>query len=355
MGKTRDKTPLTIGLDVGGRHTQACGLDHSATVVLAQRLSTQESALRRWASKLPRAVIALEVGRESPWLSRLLTECGHEVIVANPRKVRLITRTDTKNDRLDAEKLARIARLDRSLLFPVQHRREDTQAALAIVRSREVAVEARTKLINSVRAQVRSFGASLPPGHISTFASLLPEVPEPLQAAVTPLMTLIADLNTQVHAYDRLVKELADEVYPETAAVQQIWGVGPLTALTFVLVIEEPDRFAHSRDVGAYLGLKPRQHQSGGLQRQLPITKAGDRLLRRLLVHCARRLLSAGGPDTDLRRWGLTLAARGGAAARRRAHVAVARKLAVLMHRLWVTGETYQPLRSPAITPTTPS
>lgn len=346
MAKYSNQPTLIVGLDVGSRHTHICGVDDSGAVVFTERLATREPTLRRWASKLPRARIALEVGRESPWMSRLLAECGHEVIVANPRKVRLITSTDTKNDRLDSEKLARIARLDPTLLYPVRHRRKDTQAALAVIRCREVAVQTRTKLINSVRAQIRSFGDSLPSGHIWNFETLLPEVPEDLVPAVAPLMKLVAELNTQIRAYDVLVRELAEEVYPETAMMQQIWGVGPLTALTFVLVIEEPGRFAKSRDVGAYLGLKPRQDQSGDIDKQLSITKAGDRLLRRLLVQCAHRVLSANGPETDLQRWGLAIAERGGRAAKKRALVAVARKLSVLMHRLWVTGEVYEPLRN---------
>ena len=352
MHKDSNQTTLVIGLDVGSGHTHVCGLDDSGAVVLVDRLPTREPGLRSWATKLPRSRIALEVGRESPWLSRLLAECGHEVIVANPRKVRLITNTDTKNDRLDAEKLARIARLDPALLYPVRHRREDTQATLAIIRSREIAVQTRTKLINSVRAQVRSFGSSLPSGHIWSFSSLIEDVPEPLRSALAPLMELVGELNAQIRHYDELVAELAAEVYPETEVVQQIWGVGPLTALTFVLVLEEPHRFARSRDVGAYLGLKPRQDQSGDIDKQLSITKAGDRLLRRLLVQCAHRVLCEGAPDTDLRRWGLQLAARGGRAAKKRALVAVARKLAVLMHHLWVTGEVYEPLRQAQSTPT---
>ena len=343
---TPTKTKLAIGLDVGDRFTHLCGLDDMGEVVLEERLPTREPAIRKRFAKMPRSRIALEVGRHSPWLSRLLAEHGHEVIVANPRKVRLITATSTKNDRLDAEKLARLARVDPALLYPIRHRREETQGTLAILRSRELAVQVRTKLINSVRAQVLAVGGKLPAGHIWSFQELVDEVPEVIRDALAPLMELIGGISGQIRHYDRVIDEIAREVYPETELLEQVWGVGPVTALAFILTIEDKERFARSRDVGAYLGLCPRQDQSGQVDKQLGITKAGDSLVRKLLVQCSHRLLSDQGPDTDLKRWGLHLAARGGKAAKKRAVVAVARKLAILLHRLWVTGAVYEPLRN---------
>jgi transposase len=337
---------LTIGLDVGDKYTYVCGIDADREVVIEERLPTREPALRRRFANLPPARIALEVGRHSLWLSRLLAECGHEVLVANPRKVRLITSTESKNDRLDAEKLARLARVDPALLYPVRHRREETQGALAIVRSREVVVAVRTKLINTVRAQILAAGGRLPSGHVWSFHELVDLVPEVVRDAVAPLMQLVGEVSERIRHYDRVLEDLAREVYPETELLRQVWGVGPVTALTYVLVLEDAERFSRSRDVGAYLGLRPRQDQSGDVDKQLRITKAGDSLLRKLLVQCAHRVLSDNGPDTDLKRWGLRLAERGGKAAKKRAVVAVARKLAVLLHRLWVTGEVYEPLRN---------
>lgn len=339
---------LTIGLDVGDRYTHVCGVDASGEVVLEERLPTRDPSIRKRFANLPRTRIALEVGRHSLWLSRLLVECGHKVIVANPRKVRLITRTETKNDRLDAEKLARLARVDPRLLYPIRHRRKETQVALAILRSRDLAVAVRTKLINSVRAQVLAMGKKLPSGHIWTFHELVDEVPQELRPALEPLLEVIKEVSERIRHYDELLQELASEVYPETAQLEQVWGVGPVTALAFMLTIEDPERFARSRDVAAYLGLLPRQDQSGQIDKQLGITKAGDNLVRKLLVQCAHRVLSDKAPDSDLKRWGLRLAERGGGAAKKRAVVAVARKLAVLLHRLWVTGEEYEPLRNSA-------
>jgi len=344
--KKHNATVLVIGLDVSDKYTHVCVLDDTGTVVLRDRIATKDPALRKWFTSRAPARVALEVGRHSAWMSRLLTELGHETIVANARKLRLVYESDKKNDQVDAESLARLARLDPSLLHPVKHRRADTQAALAIVRSREVAVEMRTAAMNSVCGQAKAFGGSMPSGRVLGFHTLIEEVPEDLRDAVGPLLEVIGVLTEKIKHYDRVLDDLCTEVYPETEILRQVWGVGPITALTFVLTIEEPARFRRSRDVGAYFGLRPRQDQSGETDKQLRITKAGDRLVRKYLVQCAHRILSELGPDTDLRRWGLAIAARGGARAKRRALVAVARKLAVLLHHLWVTGSVYEPLRN---------
>ena len=160
-----------------------------------------------------------------------------------------------------------------------------------------------------------------------------------------PLLEEIGSLTARIRAFDKVIEELCAEKYPETEIVRQVTGVGPLTALAFVLAIEDPSRFARSRTVGAYFGLVPKQRDSGDQEPQLRIAKTGDEHVRRLLVGSAQYILGPFGPDCDLRRFGLALAARGGKNAKKRAAVAVARKLAVLLHRLWVTGAEYEPLR----------
>ena len=142
------------------------------------------------------------------------------------------------------------------------------------------------------------------------------------------------------------MEQIARTQYPETQLLRQVSGVGSLIALTFVLTVEDRERFQKSRDVGCYVGLRPKQSESGQSQPQLPISKEGDRYLRTLLVQGAHCIVCRRGPDTDLKRWGLKLASHGGKNAKKRAIVAVARKLAVLLHRLWVTGEVYEPLRN---------
>jgi transposase len=340
------RNSLVIGLDISDKHTHICVLDDTGAVVLRERIETKDPAFRKWFAKRSPSRVALEVGRHSAWVSRVLTELGHETIVANARKVRLIYESHKKNDPMDAESLARLARVDPALLHPVKHRRVDTQAALAMVRSREIAVEMRTVAINSVRGQAKAFGGSMPSGRTDGFHNLGDDVPADLRDAVAPLLATIGFLSEQIRNYDGILEDLCTRVYPQTEVLRQVWGVGPITALTFVLTIEEPGRFPRSRDVGAYFGLCPRQDQSGEVDKQLHITKSGDRLVRKYLVQCAHRIFSERAPDTDLRRWGLAMATRGGPRAKRRAIVAVARKLAVLLHRLWVTGSVYEPIRN---------
>lgn len=335
---------LTIGMDVSDKHSHLVVLDNQGTVLLRDRIATSEPALRRWFARYPGARVALEVGPHSPWQSRVLGELGLDVIVANPRKVALIHGSETKNDQLDAERLARLARVDPTLLSPVKHRRPETRAALAMIKSRAALVRSRTLLINSVRGQVKAEGVQLSKGSTANFHKRVAALPEELQEELTPMMTAIEALTLQIRHYDQVIEDLARDVYPETELLSAVDGVGALTALCFVLTIEEPGRFPNSRAVGSYLGLRPTQDQSGDTDKQLPITKSGNTMLRTLLVQCAHRILGVHGSDSDLRRWGLRLSERGGKAAKKRAVVAVARKLAVLLHRLWQTGQAYEPL-----------
>lgn len=336
----------TVGLDVGDRYTHLCVLDAAGEIVEEGRLRTTPAAIRQRFTQAPRQRVVLETGTHSLWLSALLSECGHEVVVANARRLRLIAEHDRKRDRTDAEMLARLGRVDLTLLAPVQHRALATQADLAVVRARDAVVRVRTLLVNHVRGAVKAVGVRLPACSTPAFARRTrAAVPEELTPALGAVFGLLEDLNRVIATYDRAVAARCERTYPETARLIQVVGVGPLTALAYVLTLEDPARFAQSRTVGAYLGLCPKQASSGERTPQLRITKAGDGMLRRLLVGSAHYILGPFGPDCDLRRWGLRLAARGGKNAKKRAVVAVARKLAVLLHRLWTTGERYEALR----------
>jgi transposase len=343
--KLQDK--LTVGLDVGDRYTQMCVLDEVGEVIEEARLATTPKAFRRRFVAMAPARVVLEVGSHSPWASRLLTELGHQVIVANPRMLRFIYGNDSKSDRADATYLARVGKLDPGLLHPVLHRSEESQVHRAVIRSRDALVRTRANLVNHARALVKPFGVRLPRCSTTAFAARAEEyVPEVLKPALVPVLGAIAALTTQVRELDRRIEALIRDTYHETALLTQVPGVGDLTALTFVLTVEDPSRFPRARAVGSYLGLRPRQDDSGTLKPQLHITKAGDQMLRRLLVECAQHMLTSLGADTDLKRWGLKLAERGGKNAKKRATVAVARKLSVLLLRLWATGEVYEPLRN---------
>ena len=335
-----------VGLDVGDQRSQLCVLDAAGEVMEESRVRTTPDALRARFTTMPRSRIVLETGTHAAWIRRLLASVGHEVIVANARKLALITANDSKDDRTDAETLARLGRADPALLAPVEPRRAETQADLAVLRARDALVRTRTVLVNHVRGAVKAVGGDrLPACSTPAFArAVAPAVPETLRPALRPVLETIATLSTTIAAYDRVIEQLGAQRYPATAQLRQVAGVGPLTALCFVLTLEDPGRFRTSRVVGSYLGLRPKRADSGQRTTQLGITKAGDAMLRRLLVSSAQYILGPFGPDSDLRRWGETLAARGGRNAKKRAVVAVARKLAVLLHRLWVTGLVYEPL-----------
>lgn len=337
---------VTAGLDLGDRYSHLCLIDtHSGAVIEESRLATSPEAFERRFSASEPIRVAIEASTHSPWVSRLLESCGHEVLVANARKVRLIYGEGRKSDKLDAENLARLARLDPKLLSPLKHRGEASQAHLALVRSREALVSSRTKLVNHVRGAVRSFGGRLPKCSAQSFhKKAAAEIPEPLKPALEPLLETIESLTTRIRRFDRELEALAEEFYPETKLLRQVNGIGPLSALAFVLILENPVRFETSRMVGAYAGLVPARHQSGQSDPQKRISKRGDQMLRRLLVSSSQYILGPFGEDSDLRRHGLKIAERGGKRAKKRAVVAVARKLAVLLHRLWLTGELYDPL-----------
>ncbi len=345
---SRGTTPMvTAGLDLGDKYSYLCLIDtESGKVVEEGRLRTTPEALRRRFDSEQQMIVAIEVGTHSPWVSRVLKECDHKVLVSNPRRVRLIYGQGRKTDKLDAEKLARLARVDPKLLSPLEHRGEASRAYLSLIRSREVLVRSRAQLINHVRGTVKSFGARLPRCSTASFHKKVAAwIPEELRPALEPLLETIASLSTRIRHYDRELEELAQEHYPETKLLRQVQGVGTLTALAFVLTLEDPTRFEESRRVGAYLGLVPSKDQSGERDPQKRISREGDEMLRRLLVGSAHYILGPFGEECDLRRHGLKIA--GGAAskdARKRAVVAVARKLAVLLHRLWVSGEVYEPL-----------
>lgn len=344
---SKASTVVTIGMDLGDEYSQVCVLDDQGVVVEQGRIRTEMEALRNRFSKLPRARIAVEAGTHSAWVSRLLEECGHEVLVANPRKLRLIYENDRKDDDVDAEYLARLARLDPKLLSPIQHRSAQAQQDLAVLRARDALVHARTKLINHVRGAVKSIGKRIPKMSAEAFGSQAPAaLPEELKAALGPVIVAIQTLTEQMRQQDRWVESVAEERYPQSNRLRQVKGVGPLTAVAYMLTVGDPRRFSHGRDVGAYLGLCPKRDKSGSSDPQLRISKAGDTFLRRLLVGCAHYILGPFGPDSDLRRFGKALAERGGKNAKKRAVVAVARKLSVLLHRLWSSGETYEPLRN---------
>ena len=343
-----------VGMDLGDKKSNYCFVDEKGNIFAEGSLATTQAELSELFSSIPKCRIAMEVGTHSPWIYALLKSQGHEVFVANPRKVEAIHKNRRKNDKVDARTLARLVRADPELLYPIQHRGDQARQDLVLLRAREGLVSARTKLINCVRGQVKSVGGRLPSCSAESFHyTVVEKLPESVKEALLPLVVQIGEMSQRIRAFDAQVVRMSEKKYPETERLQQVRGVGPITSLTYVLTLEKPERFEKSREVGSYLGLVPRQDESGETSKQLRITKTGDKMLRQLLVSCGQYILGPFGEDCDLQRFGLKLAERGGKNAKKRAVVAVARKLAVLLHRLWLTGEKYEPLHNANSQPNT--
>lgn len=332
----RQEEGLVIGVDLGDKQSQVCVLGAEQEIRHEVRVHTTTPALQSWFESLQPSLVVVEAGTHSPWVSRLLEQLGHAVMVVDPRRLKLISASDSKNDPADARMLARVAAAMPELLRVVKHRSVEAQKDLTVIRARARLVEVRTKLWCSLRGLAKTLGHRLP-RRVSAEMLVDWEI-------LRPLWRALEDVRQRIAEYDAKIREL-ERKYPVAQRLQQIAGVGALISLTFVLTLDDHLRFRKSRQIGSYLGLRPRQRDSGESQPQLRITKAGDAYLRSLLIQGAQYILGRFGPDTDLKRWGLKLAQRGGKNAKKRAVVAVARKLAVLMHRLWVDQSVYQPLR----------
>lgn len=336
---------LTVGVDLGDQWSNYCILGLGGETLAEGQFRTRQQEVAEFFQGLAPARVVFEVGTHSAWMREVIAGLGHEVLVANPRLMEGSKRRRRKNDRIDAIKLARLGRVDPKSLYSILHRSTEVREDLLVLRARDALVASRTELINTVRGLVKTMGARISSCSSESFSQkAAAEIPNEIRGALEPLLRLIATLSDEIKAYDQGIEKLASEKYPHTRLLRQVSGVGSLTSLAYVLTLETPLRFARSRDVGPYLGLAPQQEDSGDSQPQLGISKSGDQMLRKLLVGSAHYILGPFGPDTDLRRFGMKLSERGGKNAKKRAVVGVARKLAVLLHRLWASGEVYEPL-----------
>ena len=348
----KNKIPrITIGIDLGDKSHAICVLNKDGEIVEQRTITNHRDSLRRLSNKYPGARIAMEVGTHSPWTSRFLQALGHEVLVANPRKLRAIFTSTRKSDQTDAYMIARLARVDPTLLHPIQHSSEQAQRDLLRIKLRDNLVRQRVDIISSVRFTLKSMGLKIASPNTNCFAKRcrksLGELDPVLLASCEPSLRVIDALTQSIRELENEIETLCATTYPETGILRQITGVGPITALTFVLTIGDPQRFDSARDVAAYLGMVPRRDQSGETDKQLRISKAGDAYLRQLLVSAAHYILGPFGPDCDLKRHGEKLAAKGGRGAKKKAVVATARKLSVLLLTLWSRKANYEPLHNP--------
>lgn len=339
---------LTIGIDIGDRWSRYCVVSSTGAPLIEGKLATTREEFSLAFKSFAKTTIAFEAGTHSPWISRHFTAMGHEVVVANPRRVALIGESSRKNDQVDAAKLAMLACANPQLLYPIEHRGEQAQADLAVIRAREELVKSRTALINAARGQAKSYGYRLESCDADAVkGEMADNLPETMRFSVKLLLETAAQVTAQIKAADQQIHKIAER-YPEISLLTPIFGVGELTGLAFVLTIDDKERFGKSREVGPYLGIVPGQNQSGDSDKPQRITKEGDRMLRWLLVQCAHCILKKNAPDSDLKRWGLSKiddqVKRGKKPNKKKVLVGIARKLAVLMHRLWANGEVYDPL-----------
>ena len=343
---------MTVGVDLGDQWSNYCILGLGGETLAEGQFRMRQEEVQEFFQGLASSRVVFEVGTHSAWVRELVAGFGHEVLVANARRMHGSKRRRRKNDRNDAALLARLGRVDPKALYPIQHRSSEVREDLLILHARELLVESRTKLISAVRSMVKTMGSRLPSSSSEAFArKVAAEIPEAIRMTVPPLLGLIAKLSEEIKSYEKRIEQLAEEKYMHTELLRQVTGVGSVTSMAYALTLESPLRFKKSRDVGPYVGLAPGQEDSGDKQPQLGISKAGDRMLRKLLVGSAHYILGPFGPDCDLRRFGTKLCERGGKNAKKRATVAVARKLAVLLHRLWISGEVYEPLRQASRVP----
>lgn len=335
----------TIGLDLGDRSSYLVKRDEDGEIVDRGKVATNKKALTKRLSGSEGCRVVIEAGTHSGWVSRTLIHLGFEVYVANPRQMPWLYMNHRKTDKTDAELLAQVGQFDPELLKPIVHRDLEHQEDLAVVKARDKLVGQRSSLINHVRGTLKQFGIRVRKCSTGRFAALASEqIPPSLELALRPIVEMIVRLTVLIRAMDKTVLELCVEKYPETELLLAIRGVGPLTALAFVLTMGSPALFSKNRDAGPYLGLVRKLDQSGKIDRELGITKAGNQLMRRLLVNCAQYITGHFGEDSDLKRFGQKKAAGGGKGAKKKAVVAVARKLSVLMLHLWRNGEVYDPL-----------
>jgi transposase len=335
-----------VGIDLGDKVSNYCALPKEGDPVDRGRIRTTPEQFQATFGDIPRLQIVIEAGPISGWVSRVLSDCGHEVIVANPRRVQLIGASAKKSDRSDAEQLARLARADPALLAPITLRSKQHQIDLAMLRARDVLVRQRTGLVNHIRGTLKEFGTCLPRCSTDSFpAKIRAQIPKDCLPVLAPVLDSLEFLSVQIHVYDVEIERVAAERYPEVVRLRQIKGVGALTAMAFMLTIGDPARFKCSRTVGAYFGLCPRSQRSSECNPQLRISKEGNAFVRRLLVGAAQYIVGPFGKPCDLRDSALAMMERGGKNAKKRAVVALARHLAVLLHHLWVSGEKYEPTR----------
>ena len=347
----------TIGMDVSDRTTKVCVMSRvggARRIVEETTIPTTREGLRAYLSgKSADWPVVFETGTHCRWMRREVESLGMEAIVANPAKLRMVTESNTKNDRNDARELARFALADAELLHPVRLRGERCQQALRLVKARDMLVKVRTMHVNELRGFAKSMGFRLPGCPAGRVHALDKSGwPADFESVAWPLMDVLETVDLKIRAYEAQIRSIAES--PELKAcvdrVREVYGIGLLSGVALVASIDaDPSRFRKARDAGAYFGLVPRQRQSGDVDEQCHVTKAGSSLVRRLMVEAAQMVLRSSSRDTDAKLKGERMCARGGRIAKKKALVAVARCLVVTaVALLKKPGAEYVPLSDAA-------
>lgn len=339
----------TIGLDLGNTFNKAVGLDAGGNVVLREDLRNDAATMKAFFEAHRGATVAMETGTHCRWIAALAAECGCHPVVGNARKLRLISESSRKNDWADAQKLARLCRSDRSLLHPVELHDDRHHRLYQLLRQRDALVSMRTALVNQLRGFAKAGGTMLPRCDARSFLSLRDSMPPEFLRDFKPLLKTLEDLAKRIAAAEAILAEFVRRHFRKTdELLQTVPGVGPVASAAFIALVPDPGRFKSAREAGPYFGLVPKQDQSGDGDRPCRITHEGSSFMRKTLVNAANALLRKSARDTALKRFGERLGRRGqGKVVRRKAKVALARKLAVTMLAMARSGEDYRDAPAP--------
>ena len=335
---------ITIGMDLGNEKHAVCALDESGQILFRKDIDNKPEVLEPFFREHAGATVAMETGLCCRWISALAKACGCEAVVCNARKLSAIWQNQHKNDENDALLLAQLTRADRRLVHPVALRDDEHHEIVQIIELRAVAVAQRTQAVNAVRGLCKACGVFIPGCDASCFHKVAADaIPRETAWKFRPMLRHLKETESLIRRYDKmLVKYAGAHFGEEVELLQTIPGVGTVTACAFVAFVDDMRRFRKARDAGVYFGLTPAQDNSRTQDKPKRITKAGNGIMRSLLVNATNYILRKSSPDTALKRHGMAICARGGKVAKRKAKVAVARKLATVMFAMLRSGKPYE-------------